>query len=90
MNQQLDDSIVQFNIKRICLSAKIMLAISVVLGIANIAASVLSVRDVPYFKGYLLVYGVMTVLNIMCLYYFHLNYSPKPQNPSGKSIHRLS
>lgn len=65
------DEIVQFNAKRIYVMAKIVIFISVILGIINWIGSMTQVREEPYFKGYLVVYGLLILLNILCVYYFY-------------------
>ncbi|OCS93109.1 hypothetical protein [Caryophanon latum] len=76
MNRYLDDIVVQFNAKRVIISAKIIVITMSVLLIANVVGTVFGLRQEPYFKGYIIIYSVLLLLNAVCLYYFNRhNYS---------------
>lgn len=70
MSQQLQKAIVQFNAKHVVISAKVVVLIMVVLLIANVAGTMLGLRQEPYFKGYLIIYSILLLLNVVCYRYF--------------------
>lgn len=60
----------QFNIHRINALAKIIVTISLLLGLLNLITHMIKEGESPYFYGYLILYGTLVAMNLFCIYYF--------------------